>query len=184
MKQYPQVIYLRVIIGCNVGMDKHEKRRVALKALVDSLGRGGIAAVAARIGKEPNYVSRMLYPPGKEGRKRIGEDSADALVAAYPEWFGEIERGAPQPSEKQYEKAGLPTPNEANEPAAPPWPSKSLIDRYQAASDASRAAVDLILLPIGERESLGPEIRLAFEIIEKQAEGVLQDRKTSATKAA
>lgn len=70
-------------------MDKYESRRADLKALVDSLGRGGIAAVASSIGKEPNYVSRMLYPPGKQGRKRIGEDSLDLLVAAYPEWFGE-----------------------------------------------------------------------------------------------
>lgn len=68
-------------------MDKYESRRADLKALVDSLGRGGIAAVASSIGKEPNYVSRMLYPPGKQGRKRIGEDSLDLLVAAYPEWF-------------------------------------------------------------------------------------------------
>lgn len=68
-------------------MDKFEERRLALQQLVDGLGRGGIARVAERIGKEPNYVSRMLYPQGKAGRKRIGEDSVDALNAAFPGWL-------------------------------------------------------------------------------------------------
>lgn len=68
-------------------MDKFEVRRQALQRLVESIGHGGIARVAGRIGKEPNYVSRMLYPPGKPGKKRIGEDSVDALDAAFPGWL-------------------------------------------------------------------------------------------------
>jgi len=68
-------------------MEKFERRRLALKALVDSIGYGGIARVAEAIGKEPNYVSRMLYEPGKSGRKRIGESSIDALNAAFPGWL-------------------------------------------------------------------------------------------------
>jgi len=67
-------------------MDKYEQRRKGLLALVKQLGRGGIAQIAAKIDKEANYVSRMLYEPGKAGRKRIGEDTADQLDAAYPEW--------------------------------------------------------------------------------------------------
>ncbi|MDR3353364.1 MAG: hypothetical protein LBO00_10280 [Zoogloeaceae bacterium] len=94
-------------------MDKYEKRRATLKGLVDSLGRGGIATVAARIGKEPNYVSRMLYPLGKLGRKRIGEDSMDALVAEYPEWFAELQRDVP------HEK-GEPPPQKVMEPQKQP----------------------------------------------------------------
>lgn len=69
-------------------MDKYERRRSALQALVDSIGRGGIAAVANAIDKSPSYVSRMLYPPGKSGFKRIGEDSLEPLAKAYPEFFG------------------------------------------------------------------------------------------------
>jgi hypothetical protein len=46
-------------------MDKYEKRRAALQALIDSLGRGGISKVAERIDKQPSYVSRMLFPPYK-----------------------------------------------------------------------------------------------------------------------
>lgn len=83
----PQVIYLQVTYGCNTQMDKFETRRLALKRLTEGLGHGGIARVASAIGKEPNYVSRMLYEEGKKGRKRIGEDSADKLSAAFPEWL-------------------------------------------------------------------------------------------------
>lgn len=76
-------------------MDKYEVRRMALKHLVDGIGRGGIARVAERIGKEPNYISRMLYPPGKPGKKRIGEDSVEALNDAFPEWLKEHEEPGP-----------------------------------------------------------------------------------------
>lgn len=65
-------------------MDKYEQRRLALQALVDELGHGGISRIAKSIGKEASYVSRMLYPPGKSGAKRIGEDSSDLLRKAYP----------------------------------------------------------------------------------------------------
>lgn len=67
-------------------MDKFERRRLDLIALVNSIGHGGIARVAAGIGKDASYVSRMLYEPGKAGRKRIGEDSVDALDHAFPGW--------------------------------------------------------------------------------------------------
>lgn len=68
-------------------MDKFERRRLALKRLTDGIGRGGIARVAKAIGREANYVSRMLYPKGKEGRKNIGDDLIDAIENAYPGWL-------------------------------------------------------------------------------------------------
>lgn len=68
-------------------MDKFEQRRAALQALADELGHGGIASIAKRIGKEPSYVSRMLYPPEKKGSKRIGEDTLDVLKTAFPSHF-------------------------------------------------------------------------------------------------
>ena len=70
-------------------MNKYELRRQMLKSLVDSHGRGGIAAVASRIGKDASYVSRMLYKPGKPGAKRIGEDSFELLAQNYPDFFSE-----------------------------------------------------------------------------------------------
>lgn len=38
--------------------------------------RGAKAKLAKRLDKQPDYISRCLYPPGKEGRKGIGEDFA------------------------------------------------------------------------------------------------------------
>ncbi|MDN7658467.1 hypothetical protein [Burkholderia cenocepacia] len=70
-------------------MDKFEQRWRALVRLKDQLGRGGAAHIAREIGKEPNYISRALYPPGKEGRKRIGEDTAELLDAKFPGWMSE-----------------------------------------------------------------------------------------------
>lgn len=69
-------------------MDMYEHRRVALQALVDSLGRGGITRIAHQIGKDASYVSRMLYPAEKSGSKRIGEDTAHLLAKAFPGFFG------------------------------------------------------------------------------------------------
>ncbi|WP_186257380.1 hypothetical protein [Burkholderia gladioli] len=70
-------------------MDKYEQRWRALVRLKDQLGRGGAAHIAREIGKEPNYISRALYPPGKDGRKRIGEDTAELLDAKFPGWSTE-----------------------------------------------------------------------------------------------
>lgn len=67
----------------------YEQRRNALQALADSLGRGGIASIAQQIGKDASYVSRMLYPAGKSGAKRIGEDTALVLAKAFPAFFGD-----------------------------------------------------------------------------------------------
>jgi len=82
-------------------MDKFETRRLALQRLVDQMGYGGIAKVAQAIGKEPNYVSRMLYPAGKAGRKRIGEASVDILDEKFPGWLSSIVGAAPSSSRRQ-----------------------------------------------------------------------------------
>lgn len=73
------------------GMDKYEQRRTALQRLVERLGKGGISTLAAKIGKDASYVSRMLYTPAKSGFKRIGEDTADAITVAFPGWLGSAE---------------------------------------------------------------------------------------------
>lgn len=64
-------------------------RRSALQELIDELGWGGITKVAEKIGKSPSYVSRMLLTPAKSGFKRIGEDTADLITAAFPSWLQE-----------------------------------------------------------------------------------------------
>jgi phage repressor protein C with HTH and peptisase S24 domain len=72
-------------------MDKYEMRRSALQELIDSLGWGGISKVAKRIEKTPSYVSRMLLPPTKPNFKRIGEDTADLITAAFPHWLDQYQ---------------------------------------------------------------------------------------------
>lgn len=80
-------------------MDKYEQRRIALQALVDELGRGGIASIAQQIGKDASYVSRMLYPAGKTGGKRIGENTVEILARAYPSHFAQnTSSGAAEPA--------------------------------------------------------------------------------------
>lgn len=71
----------------NNPVSKYESRRLALIDLVDSLGRGGVSHVAEMIGKDASYVSRMLYPEDKSGFKRIGEDTVEAITAAFPDWL-------------------------------------------------------------------------------------------------
>lgn len=78
-------------------MDKFEIRRLALRRIVDQIGRGGIAQVARNIGREANYVSRMLYPEGKRGKKNIGDELIDAIEAAYPGWLDGLPRNAGVP---------------------------------------------------------------------------------------
>lgn len=67
-------------------MDKYEQRRISLIALRDKLGHGGIKKIAENAGFSADYVSRMLYPIGKPGKKNIGEDSVDKISAAFPGW--------------------------------------------------------------------------------------------------
>lgn len=53
---------------------------------------------------------------------------------------------------------------------------------YNAASEETRAVVDLVLLPKGERDALEKQARLSIEILEERAAQLLKERKK--TKAA
>ena len=68
-------------------MDKFELRRLALLRLVNEMGRGGRIRVANAVGKTPDYISRMLYPKDKAGKKGIGEDSVELLNKCFPGWL-------------------------------------------------------------------------------------------------
>lgn len=63
----------------------YELRRLVLKESVDALGRGGIASIAKALEVEPNYISRCLYPPGKPGRKNIGDELVIRAMERLPE---------------------------------------------------------------------------------------------------
>ena len=59
-------------------MDKYERRRKNLQLLIDERYRTP-AEFARAIGRSPSYVSRMLYPEGKAGRKRIADDMLELM---------------------------------------------------------------------------------------------------------
>lgn len=63
-------------------MDKFEIRRLNLQAVLRTHCNGKAAALADKIGRAPSYVSRMLYPEGKAGKKRIGEDMRNLIEEA------------------------------------------------------------------------------------------------------
>jgi transcriptional regulator with XRE-family HTH domain len=70
-------------------MEDTEHWRQRLVELKTALGITQ-AAMAAAIGVEPSYLSRLLYPPGKAGRKNLGLDTMRALRSAYglrADWF-------------------------------------------------------------------------------------------------
>ncbi|MDR5824736.1 S24 family peptidase [Caballeronia sp. LZ043] len=64
-------------------MDKYEKRRLRLIEVRDLLCGGSAATLAKRIDKSGSYVSRMLWPDGRDGRKRIGEDTVEQIERAF-----------------------------------------------------------------------------------------------------
>lgn len=61
-------------------MDKNLIRKTNLQLLIDreyGLGKHGAKAdFARRVGKQADYISRCLYPAGKNGGKNVGEDFA------------------------------------------------------------------------------------------------------------
>jgi hypothetical protein len=61
-------------------MDKFELRRQELIKLLQERCGGKKVDLAEKLGRSDSYISRMLYPEGKAGKKRIGDDMV-SLVA-------------------------------------------------------------------------------------------------------
>jgi transcriptional regulator with XRE-family HTH domain len=77
--------------------DAHRQSR--LRELISHLGLQQ-NQFAARAGIDPSYVSRLLYPPGKAGRKNLGLDTIDGIQAAFrlsAGWF-DLPAGSAMPS--------------------------------------------------------------------------------------
>lgn len=64
-------------------MDKYELRRQKLITLRDERCNGKVVEVAKTICREPSYVSRMLYPEGKKGKKRIADDMVEVIELSF-----------------------------------------------------------------------------------------------------
>lgn len=64
-------------------MDKYERRRLRLIELRETKCNGKAADLAKAIGRDASYVSRMLYPEGKAGKKRIADDMMEVIETAF-----------------------------------------------------------------------------------------------------
>ncbi|MBL3963134.1 hypothetical protein H3O04_11550 [Burkholderia sp. KCJ3K979] len=63
-------------------MDKYEHRRLRLTEIRDDLCNGKASELARKIGKTDSYVARMLWPDGKDGRKRMGGEMVSQVEDA------------------------------------------------------------------------------------------------------
>ena len=59
--------------------NKYESRRLRLKKLIDTYADGKISRFAEMIGRDQSYISRMLYPANKAGRKRIADNMMEHI---------------------------------------------------------------------------------------------------------
>ena len=64
-------------------MNRYEIRRQRLLQLRDEWCDGKTVVLAGKIGRDESYVSRMLYPEGKEGKKNIGEQMVSVIQRAF-----------------------------------------------------------------------------------------------------
>jgi hypothetical protein len=136
-------------------MDKYEIRRVNLLALIHSRCGGKAAALAETANIAASYVSRMLYPVGKKGKKRIGEDVRDRIEDAFSLRRGsldeEVETGhhAKQPEESPVASASSTVETEAKEVARVETtlerlssPEKAVLELYRRASDKGKVMIE------------------------------------------
>ena len=71
----------------------YEYRRQQLLYLIREEYKGVDAKLASRVGLDPSILSRMLYPPNKENKKNIGDETILKIEKFHPYWlFDELKR--------------------------------------------------------------------------------------------
>lgn len=81
-------------------MDKYEHRRqrlIELLAHPSYAGRGAQAKLSKDSGIDASYISRLLYPEGKSGKKRMAEDTVEAFErgCGLPKGWFDLPLGTP-----------------------------------------------------------------------------------------
>jgi len=76
-------------------MDKYEHRRLRLIEIRDELCNGKASELARKLGKTDSYVARMLWPEGKDGRKRMGGEMVSQVEDAIGIPRGSLDRTDP-----------------------------------------------------------------------------------------
>lgn len=151
------------------GMDKYETRRLNLRALLHSHCGGRAATLADLIGRSPSYVSRMLYPEGKDGKKRIGEDMRDLIEDALSLERGTLdqessalaEQGDVQ-ADKPPQAARIAKPVEEHPRGLAPQEAttlerldaleKSLLELFRRATDEGKVAISRAAMAVPKTE--------------------------------
>ncbi len=112
----------------NSRMDKYELRRLRLRQLIEDKCDGRSATLAKRIGRDPSYVSRMLYAEGKAGRKRIGDDMVELIETRLEVPRGTLDGYANPASEGLSLLKGRPTaiPSSSDDIAIPQYETGGL----------------------------------------------------------
>ncbi|NRN16444.1 MULTISPECIES: LexA family protein [Serratia] len=85
-----------------------EMRRERLIILIDNLGVGGQKRLAEALGIAADYVSRLLYPSGKKGKKGISGDMArriEQYFAVQIGWLDGLEQTGLRPARKKAAQA-------------------------------------------------------------------------------
>jgi len=98
-RQYLGVIYPTVCVRDTSTMEETEHWRQRLIELKQALGATQ-ASMAKDMDVDASYFSRLLYPPGKSGRKNLGMDTMRAARKAYglsADWF-DLPLGSALPS--------------------------------------------------------------------------------------
>lgn len=67
--------------------EEFRRRRLRLIDLINKLGRGGVARIAAQIGVDATYVSRMKSDPSSKQHRPITGDMVLAINKAFPGWL-------------------------------------------------------------------------------------------------
>lgn len=157
MSQYLRVIYPSVTPLHNGAMDKYERRRIRVQELIRLRFDSRQARFAEAIGRDANYVSRMLYAPGKAGKKRIAEDMRDAIEQAChltPGWL-DMDPGTPIIADG----AAVASEPQASYSSSPDWPFDRVTPaQWATLTAADRAAVEAVIAAI-VRHSTAPARR-------------------------
>jgi hypothetical protein len=143
----------KLLLECR--MDKYEIRRRNLQALLRSHCDGRAATLADLIERSPSYVSRMLYPEGKDGKKRIGEDMRDIIEDALSLKRGSLDKEptgdvvlADETSAAEAPAIGAPTKSQARTKVSPETSldrldasEKEILDLYRRATEKGKTMI-------------------------------------------
>jgi hypothetical protein len=135
-------------------MDKFEHRRLRLQELIEVACNGRQATFAKKTEIDPTYVSRLLYPEGKKGRKRMAEDTRDQIEESFNIRRGWLDMPLGTPLDVSYDASR----SRAEEPM-PTWPFRSFTPQQWSAlsaHDRDLAEAIIILLAGGPKKNRRP----------------------------